>query len=232
MGGTESDESAALLVDPRAAVYIWPMTIDLGAAYRSARERITTLVAEADPAVVVPATPEWNVHDVVAHLAGIVEDVRTGNMQGVTTDPWTAAQVERGRSKSVAQLLAEWTEGAPMIEGFLSSPAGASAARAVYDVHTHEADLCHALGVPATLPADVVEWSAAGLLADFHAAAEAAGLPAVTVDVSPFEALRGRLGRRTEAEVCAYGWSADPQPYLDSWFVFGRRTEPLGEVEA
>lgn len=206
------------------------MTLDLGAAYRAARERIMTLVTDADPATAVPATPEWNLHDVVAHLAGIVEDVRTGNMQGVTTDPWTAAQVERGRTKSMAQLLAEWTEGAPAIEGFLSSPAGASASRAVYDIHTHEADLCHALGVPALLPANVVDWAAGELLDSFHSAVAAAGLPQVVVGATPFEVLRGRLGRRTEAEVSAYDWSADPTTYLDTWFVFGRRTESLDET--
>ena len=206
------------------------MTLDLGVAYRSARERITALVGAAEESVAVPATPEWNLRDVIAHLAGIVEDVRTGNMHGVTTDPWTAAQVERGRSKSVPQLLTEWTDGAPAIEGFLSSPAGASASRAVYDIHTHEADLCHALGVPAPLPADVVNWAAAELLDSFHSAVAAAGLPPVVVGATPFEVLRGRLGRRTEAEVCGYDWSADAAPYLDTWFVFGRRTESLREV--
>jgi uncharacterized protein (TIGR03083 family) len=206
------------------------MTIDLGSAYRAARERITELVATADPAAAVPATPEWDVHDVVAHLAGIVEDVRNGNMQGATTDPWTAAQVERGRAKSVGQLLAEWTEGAPAIEGFLSSPAGASASRAVFDIHTHEADLSNALGRPAMLPASVVEWIGGELLSGFHAAVAAAGLPPVEVDATPFEVLRGRLGRRTEDEVRGYHWSADAQPYLDTWFVFGRRTESLHEV--
>ena len=160
------------------------MSIDLGLAYRAARERITELVVAAEPTVAVPATPEWDMHDVVAHLAGIVEDVRTGNMQGVTTDPWTAAQVERGRTKSVGQLLAEWAEGAPAIEGFLSSPAGASASRAVYDIHTHEADLCHALGAPAMLPADVVEWAAGELLDSFHGAVAAAGLPPVSTETA------------------------------------------------
>lgn len=206
------------------------MTIDLGAAYRAARERITMLATGADPATAVPATPEWNLHDVVAHLAGIVEDVRTGNMQGVTTDPWTAAQVARGRTKSLQQLIVEWTDGAPAIEGFLSSSAGASASRAVYDIHTHEADVCNALGAPAMLPVEVVDWIAAELMAAFRAAVAAAGLPPVVVGTTPFEVLRGRLGRRTEAEVGGYDWSADPLPYLDTWFVFGRRTESLHEM--
>jgi uncharacterized protein (TIGR03083 family) len=205
------------------------MSIDLGAAYRASRERITTLVERADETAVVPATPGWNVHDVIAHLAGIVEDARTGNMAGATTDPWTAAQVERGRDKPLAQLLGEWTDGAAGIEGFLSSPAGQSAYRAVFDIHTHEADLANALRARAALPSSVIEWAGGQLLAGFHDAATAAGLPAVEVGATPFEVFRGRLGRRTEAEICGYDWSADPLPYLDTWFVFGRRSESLDE---
>ena len=51
-----------------------PTIPDLGALYREARECITALVSEDVDASDVPATPEWTVHDVVAHLSGIVED--------------------------------------------------------------------------------------------------------------------------------------------------------------
>jgi hypothetical protein len=49
------------------------------------------------------------------------------------------------------------------------------------------------------------------------------------VEVSDLELFRARLGRRTVDEVCAYGWSADPAPYLDHWFVFGVAERSLGE---
>jgi uncharacterized protein (TIGR03083 family) len=206
-----------------------PDTPDLGLLYRASRLRIAEMVDDSNAGVRVPATPEWTVHDVVAHVAGIVEDVRNGNMEGVATDPWTAAQVERARHKSVSQLLAEWNEGAPMMEGFLSSPAGVSASRAVLDIHTHECDLTSALGRPLDLPGEFLDWMVPILLESFEAEAFGAGLPAVTVHTTPVEVFRGRLGRRTEAEVCAYGWSRDPLPYLSHWFVFGRAEHPLGE---
>jgi len=57
----------------------------------------------------------------------------------------------------------------------------------------------------------------------------AAGLPPVTVEAADLEWFRGRLGRRTEDEVRGYGWSADPDPYLDTFFIFGRATRSLGE---
>jgi uncharacterized protein (TIGR03083 family) len=204
--------------------------IDLGAMYRAARLRISSLVDDTEGRRPVPATPLWDVHDVVAHLAGVTEDVRTGNMEGVTTDPWTAAQVERGRSKSVAELLAMWDEYAHLVEGFLSSPEGPSAFRAVLDIHTHEADLLNALGRPVDLPGEFLDWMTPLLQADFDEAVAGAGLPPVTVGASDLQWFRGRLGRRTMAEVSGYGWSADPAPYLDHWFVFGRAEQTLGET--
>lgn len=188
------------------------------------------LVAGADPAVRVPATPLWDVHDVVAHLAGICEDALSGNMAGVTTDPWTEAQVARGRGVPVGELVAAWSAGAPLVESVLSESSDPVMNRAVIDVLTHEADLAHALGVPASIPPDALAWAAGVLQADFDEAVARAGLPQVSVVASDWEWLRGRLGRRTTDEVLALDWSADPVPYLDRWFVFGRAASPLGEV--
>jgi uncharacterized protein (TIGR03083 family) len=205
------------------------MSVDLGILYAAARSRITELVATADDATAVPATPGWSVHDVVAHLRGIVADGLSGNMDGAPGEAWTAAQVARGAFVPTADLLAEWADQAPVFEAFLSSPAGARVSAAVVDVHTHEADLRHALGLPAAVPSAFLDWVAPTLLDGFAAAVEAAALPPITVAAPPFEVFRGRLGRRTELEVSALDWSADPAPYLDEWFIFGRRTVTLGE---
>jgi uncharacterized protein (TIGR03083 family) len=207
-----------------------PPPAPLGELYRASRERICALVVDADPTCVVPATPLWNVHDVVAHLAGIVDDAISGNMEGVTTDPWTAAQVERGRGRPVAELVSVWCDSAPLVEATLSGSPGGSYDRAVLDILTHEADLSHALGVTAQLPSDALAWAAAVLEATFHAGVADTGLDAVGVQATDWEWFRGRLGRRTEAEVTALAWSADPAPYLATWFVFGRAVAPLGEL--
>lgn len=207
------------------------MTIDLGVAYGAARERITALVtgANVDFNMRVPATPEWTVHDVVAHLSGIAADASSGNMEGAPGEAWTAAQVLRGAGRTVAELLADWQQNAPMIEGFLSSPAGNSVGNAVIDIHTHEADLRHALGLPVSLPADFLEWAGSQLRDGFHEQCSSAGLPTVVVIATDYEWFRARLGRRTVAEIDAYEWSADSAPYHDFFFVFGRATTTLGE---
>ena len=207
------------------------MTIDLGVLYGGARERIAGLVSAEgiDPDLIVPATPRWSVHDVVAHLSGIAADGTSGNMAGAPGDEWTAAQVARGAGKSIAELLAEWEQTGALMAGFLSSPAGANALAAVMDIHTHEADLRHALGLPVAVPSDFLEWAGVTTRERFAGQCEEAGLPPVEVAVDDFEFFRGCLGRRTEAEVLSYDWSADPAAYLDAFFIFGRAEASLGE---
>lgn len=205
------------------------MTIDLGVAYGAARQRVCALVSDDVADMAVPATPGWTVHDVIAHVAGVAEDASTGNMAGAPGDDWTAAQVERGAARSVAELVAQWGHHGPMVEGFLSSPAGESAAAAVFDIHTHEADLRNALGLPAEMPTEVLTWLGTAMRDGLATAVAEAGLPPIDVGASDFELFRARLGRRTVDEVRGYAWSADPAPYLASFFIFGRAEHPLGE---
>ena len=204
------------------------MTIDLGSIYRASRMRVAALVDDSVSDRAVPATPAWNAHDVVAHLAGVMSDVLTGNMDGAATPPWTAAQVERGRDKSVAQVVDEWAEVAPGFETFLSSPDGAKAGAAVMDVHAHETDLRAAFGLEPELSDEVLAWAAERLREGFDSQVAAVGLPAVAIEVPDFEMFRGRLGRRTREQVVAFGWSADPTPYLDTFFLFGPTDHAVG----
>jgi hypothetical protein len=138
--------------------------------------------------------------------------------------------VARGANLADHELLALWAEHAPALEGLLSSPHGAAASAAVMDVHCHEADLRHASGLAADLPADFLAWAGAAMRERFATQVAEAGLAAVEVSADDFEWFRGRLGRRTAAEVSAYGWSADPASYLDLFFIFGRAAQPLGET--
>ncbi len=210
------------------------MTIDRGEAYRAARERISQLVTgdDVDPNLRVAATPEWTVHSVLAHLSGIADDASTGNMEGAPGEEWTAAQVARGVGRTIGELVDQWNLSGPQIEGFLSSPAGEAASAAVMDIHSHEADLRLALGRAVSVPAEFLAWAGPSLRNGFADAVVEAGLPPVEVTASDFEWFRARLGRRTVAEVSAYRWSADPEPYLDAFFVFGRAGSSLGEVSA
>jgi uncharacterized protein (TIGR03083 family) len=204
------------------------VAIDLGASYRAARLRISDLANDDVGDRPVPATPDWTVHDVVGHLYGVMTDISSGNLDGVATAPWTAAQVARCRDKSVADVIEEWAEASPGFESFLSSPAGSNAGAAVMDVHCHETDLRTALGLAPALPDESLAWAGHSMRKAFTAQVAAAGLPEVTLEASDFEVFRGRLGRRTRDEVAALGWSVDPAPYLDIFFIFGPTDHPVG----
>jgi len=204
---------------------------DLGAWYRAARERISALVAApgVDPSTPVPATPQWTVRDVVAHVSGVAHDAATGNMADAPGDEWTAAQVDRSAGRSIEEMIELWAADAVGVEAFFSSPGGAAMGAGVYDVHCHEADLRNALGLPFDVPADFLAWAAEGMRSGFATAVQEAGLAPVELPISDAEWYRGRLGRRTEAEVRAHPWSADPAPYLDLFFVFGPAERSIGE---
>ena len=226
------------------------MSVDLGALYAAARGRITGVLDGAGPevgSVPCPATPGWTVHDVVAHLRGITGDARVGNLDGVATDAWTAAQVERHRDDPLSRLLLDWAVDAEPFEAFLSGPHGAGAARAVIDVHAHEHDMCGALGVSATLPDAFARWGLAALVDGFNERVSTAGLSAVCVRtdegdalgpadapvalaVSRVELFRSMLGRRAATQVAAFDWrGADPTLFLPHFFVFIPRMDPLIE---
>lgn len=226
------------------------MSTDLGGLYAAARGRITSILADlpAEAAErVCTATPEWTVHDVLAHLRGITEDVRTGNLDGVTTDPWTDAQVQRHRDTTMADLLAGWDADAPLVEAVLSAPGGEAVQRAVFDVHAHEADLRGALGLPGVLPDEFGAWATPIFAQSFIATVHDQDLPAVQIvthegdhigspdaptvlRIGRFELFRSQLGRRSAAQVGAYDWGdADPSQYLEHYFVFGPRTDDLVE---
>jgi uncharacterized protein (TIGR03083 family) len=203
--------------------------MDLGAMYRASRLRIGQLVDDGVGSLPVPATEQWSVHDLVAHVTGVAEDAVTGNMAGAPSDAWTAAHVARARDASIGQLVERWAGRADELEAMLSSPAGASASAAVVDVNTHEGDLRHALGLPVEPDEEFIAWVAPELLDGFYRAVAEAGLPPVEVEADPVDIWRGRLGRRTPEEIATLNWSADPSRYLATWFLFGPRATPLGE---
>jgi uncharacterized protein (TIGR03083 family) len=204
------------------------MDIDFGQAYRFAREEIARLVEGRDDTAIVSATPLWSVHDVVAHLAGVVEDGRIGNFEGAPGDAWTAAQVQRGRDKTTAQLLAEWADGAPSLEEALT--AGTGPWHSTLDVVTHLCDLANAVGVPANLPPGYLEVVSPRLQQGFESGIVSEGFEPLTLRASNVEIFRARFGRRTREEVRAMSWSRDPEDCLDRYFIFGVATASLHEL--
>jgi uncharacterized protein (TIGR03083 family) len=211
---------------------------DVGAAYAGCRQRIGVLVEgldEAGSVALVPTCPAWTVHDVVAHVAGVVDDALAGRLDGVATEPWTAAQVDARRGHPVAEIVAEWNEAAPAFEGLLDQ-IGPSGRQAVLDVVTHEHDIRTALGAAGHRESDAVDiglsfvaprWvevaAESGLAVGVEAATGArwgAEDAPLVLSGTPFELVRALTGRRSVDQLRALGWRGDCEPAIES-FTYG-----------
>ncbi|HUR48304.1 MAG TPA: maleylpyruvate isomerase family mycothiol-dependent enzyme [Acidimicrobiales bacterium] len=227
------------------------MTTEAAEAYREGRERISATLraaGEASTRTEVPACPGWTPKDVVSHLTGVCADILAGNLDGVATNPWTAAQVEARRSTTLADVLGEWADVGPQIEALLPSFPEWAANQLVFDLLSHEHDIADALGLPA--PANVkadgpaLEFAAKALIGR----AEQLDLPRLnivcgertwassgqgegaTLTLGAVELLRSVTGRRTAEEVQKLDWNgSDPVPWLPAFEigVFKLRDTPL-----
>jgi hypothetical protein len=204
------------------------MAHDFGQSYRVAREEISRLAVTHDSSVMVPATPLWSIHDVCAHVAGAVEDGRTGNVAGAPGEAWTAAQVERGRNKSLEQILEEWATNAPFLEDALS--AGTGPWESALDVVSHLCDIANAVGEAAQLPEGFLADVGAKLRRGFERGVVESGGQPISLLASDFDVFRGRFGRRTRAEVLNFPWSRDASDCVDRFFIFGVAENSLNEV--
>lgn len=218
---------------------------DCAALYRESRERIVALVSDASEqqrARTVPGCPKWTVKDTVAHLAANAADEVAGRLTGVPDDEQTAAQIEQRRSRPLEEILAEWGGAAKVIEPIIASHPLAIAW--VNDVLAHEADIRGALG--AGRPPETA-WTAAlelarpvllnraghlgelRILAGEHRFIVGSGEPVTTVEVDLYEFWRSVLGRRSRAQMAAWTWSGDPEPYIKAIPRFGPTEVALTE---
>ena len=209
--------------------------MEIAAAYREAQRSFVDLCADftdEDWATPAPCTPGWTVRDILSHVAGVTNDVAEGNVDGAATDPWTAAQVERWRDAPVAEMIARWNEQiGPIAEALQAF----GESRPPLDCHTHEHDVRQALGRPGNRDSELIEWIAE------RSAANSVGRPVEISftdgtstqvlgdgepiglsDVTRFDIVRSRLGRRSRAQVMAWTWSEPlTGAELDAWFAFG-----------
>lgn len=218
---------------------------DYAGAYRGVRERVASLARAASPEqldAVVPATPLWSAHDVLAHMVGVGADVLAQRLDGVATDPWTAAQVEERRGRSSDDLLAEWDDVGPRFEDVIRGLPDAVSGQIVFDAVTHEHDLRHAFARLGCRDSDAVaiafDWivtmrggASASLRIETEAGTFGGDDPEATVRTSRFEFVRATVGRRSVAQVAALAWEPEPRPDLVlGAAIFAFRDGPLVET--
>ena len=224
------------------------MTFDFAEIYRQIRTGLLELAKGLNAAewrMSAPATPEWTVKDLYAHLTGVAADVLVDNLVVPGTDEWTAKQVGDRADHSPEQVCAEWAETGPQIEALLTER-GSQFASTVIDVWHHDQDARNAIGRHANRTGDGVPLSlrsgnvigpkirAAGLptlgvSTDGYQRVFGEGEPAVSVSGDAYEMTRAFMGRRSFEQIGAFDWSGDPEPYLKHFSVFPPRSDALVE---
>jgi|SRR4051794_17954685 uncharacterized protein (TIGR03083 family) len=221
----------------------------VGEAYRGIRMRVGELVAACDDpglGVPAPATPEWTVHDLLAHLVGVTADIVSGNLDGVGTDAWAAAQVEGRRGVTRDDLLAEWSECGPVVEE-MAGQFGRAAGQLVSDAVTHEHDVRGAfdtsgardsdavmlsfgfLGLSLTEQLDAAERGAIIVHHDGTTDTLGTGEPVASLRIDHFELMRALTGRRCVEQIAAYDWDGAFAPEHLVLARFSPRPDPLVE---
>jgi hypothetical protein len=200
-------------------------------AYRELRDRVRGAVGQVDAEAfekIAPATPKWSAHDVLAHLVGVPEDVVNGRMDGLASDAWTQAQVDRHAGASVEEMFADWDAHASQFEALLAGGPAEITGQALFDAGTHEHDLCNALGLSGDRDNRMIsagwEWivdartrgNAPAICFVTEAGEQVSGTGDLVarVEASRFELFRAVSGRRTAGEIARYGWDRDPDPQL------------------
>ena len=215
---------------------------DAGAAYRLICERVDALVRGRDgiAELAVPACPGWSVRQVVAHLAGVAQDVVALNLERKGTGPWADAQVARLGGHSIDDLLDLWGQSLDSVSANLAFASDAGVCQLVFDTLTHEHDIRGALSEPGSRAGDLAFKAALGFVTTMgDRFIRQAGLPALrlstptigsvqlgdpqtalghlALSISDFEALRAFGGRRSVAQLLALPWDGDPTDLMPAF---------------
>ena len=201
----------------------------LSAGYHQTRRRVSELVSELDEADLkrpVPACPAWDVHDLLAHMSGIPDELTNGRYPADDKDEWLDAIVASRRDVFIDELLARWAATEGKIDALIDGGAGLLLA----DVIAHEHDLRGAVdrpGARGTAEVRAVVQLALDLLdvkghdlpslvvdsGDVQWASHVAK-PGCTLRVDPWEATRVLLSRRTADELRATPHTGDIEPFI------------------
>jgi uncharacterized protein (TIGR03083 family) len=194
------------------------MATDFGELYRANAEAVAGLAFELSDdglATRVPATPDWTVHQVLAHVAGGAADILAGRMDDAPSPRWSARHVAERASRSATDLVAELQSNTDAIAAWVGD---SERPAVVFDLSVHHADLREALGrgAPAeSLWRPVLDAMLPRMLGDH--ADDVAG-------VAPYELFRAIFSRRSRTQMIAWGTSLEPA-VLDGFCVFGPRDD-------
>jgi uncharacterized protein (TIGR03083 family) len=200
--------------------------------YRELRSDLITLarVRRDDLGTTAPATPEWRVRDLLAHLGGVCDDVVNGNLADVGANAWTAAQVEKRRGWTIDEVLADWEQCGVEVDALIDQAPEGLFGQLLFDAWTHGQDIRGGLHAPGGQDSPAAARSYAwgtealegrdrtdgrpelSLITEEGVCVIGSGTPSATLRASRFELLRAMTGRRSQAQVRAFAWEGQPGP--------------------
>jgi uncharacterized protein (TIGR03083 family) len=190
---------------------------DWAALYRANVDAVTSLaegLSADELATRVPATPEWTVREVLAHLAGSPADALSGRMDGAPGPEWTARHVGERSAATTDELV---TEIRGVVDGVVASLEGNDRPALVWNVAVHHADLHEALGKGA--PPDHM-WQPV-----VDAMRPSLGEDAAAFETVPdYELFRAFFSRRSRAQIAGWGTGVGPET-IDGLGIFGPRDD-------
>jgi uncharacterized protein (TIGR03083 family) len=189
--------------------------LDLAAAYQETQEHLDGIVRDLTEDALrttVPASPDWSVKDVVAHVTGLAGDALRGTIpeglnpvealndpvQAAMREDLTAEQVASRRDRSIGGILDEWSAHLeallPMFRGELPFPRPFPFADAILvtDLSVHAQDVRGALGAPGDRDSQGVSVSLASYAAALGLRLALNGLPPLRIRYSEKERLAGQ----------------------------------------
>lgn len=209
--------------------------VDCGSLYEMIRARFIALVRSLDADElegIVNATPEWRVRDVLAHVAGLTEDLNAGNFGDGDPDAFTRAQIERHRGSTLDDVIDAWDRDAPTFEEGLRLFGYQVGNHFVGDLFIHFVDVCSSGGRAVDRESEAMWVALDWYLDSLEEGIEEQSLGALevvteperrvighgdvlaTVTAEPFEILRACAGRRSTAQIAAFAWTGNAQRFL------------------
>lgn len=218
--------------------------------YRGARRRMTVMAAEldADDTTMVPACPAWSVGDLLAHVTGLASDLGAGRRPEGDTQAWVDGQIAERHGRPPAAIAAEWEATAPAFEALIEAKPHRWWGL-VYDVLVHEHDLRGAIDQPGERQGESTDVALALGLRLVQGDLAKHGLPAfrvvtggeeqvvgegsveLTLEATPFEALRLLGSRRTMEQLRAASFTGDVDRYLPGLLHMDPPLHDLGEAQ-
>lgn len=194
-------------------------------------------LADDELQALVPATPEWRVRDVLAHVVGLAADLNAQRFPAADDaggSAWAAQQVVARRDLAVAAIVAEWVREAPVFEAGLRFFGYEEGSHFVADLHAHHQDVRGALGLsrdddPLTVAVALdhylgfldqlllaAQWGTLEVVAGNEARlVGGVGVPRAGVSGSAFDVLRSFSARRSAAQIRALEWHGDADGALE-----------------